>query len=396
MFLDTKKISEIDKADIDRLVENETAESVRLDYKRDWKLSNREDKKEFLYDISAFANTEGGYLIYGIEEQKDENNKNTGIPERIVPVKNITNVDQFTQQIESLVQDGLSPSITRLGIQSIPYDDGIVLVIKIPKNYSMPIMVRLSNSQKFYRRRNSGKYQLDVFELRDAFLNSENMSKKFDEFHLERLRMYEAGEIFSEIDKEKILLFSVFPLSSRGNPLVFDDTKILNQVGHNMRSYESQNSSISFDYNIDGYMTACPGSGHISGSTASSQLFRNGNLEFYASCMYGEYHQTNNYVDCIYGFELEDAINHFIFQTLLVYKYLNIDLSFYGKLSLTGTLELPIIDETAPIHRASKLNREQISLPGMLFTEENKDSQADIMKTILWQGSGFAKRPKRR
>jgi len=39
-----------------------------LDYKRDVPGESDQDKKEFLADISSFANATGGDLIYGVDE----------------------------------------------------------------------------------------------------------------------------------------------------------------------------------------------------------------------------------------------------------------------------------------------------------------------------------------
>jgi predicted HTH transcriptional regulator len=54
--------------DIKRLKDNSVPESKTLEYKKDLTLKNDYNKKEFLSDISAFANTSGGDIIYGIKE----------------------------------------------------------------------------------------------------------------------------------------------------------------------------------------------------------------------------------------------------------------------------------------------------------------------------------------
>ena len=71
-----KNPNQISEADLVALIGAET-ESKFLDYKRDIVGNGDGDRKEFLYDISSFANTQGGYLVFGIEEAK-------GLPTRIV------------------------------------------------------------------------------------------------------------------------------------------------------------------------------------------------------------------------------------------------------------------------------------------------------------------------
>ncbi|MDH2345513.1 ATP-binding protein [Bradyrhizobium sp. SSUT77] len=75
-------------------------EGVLVDYKRSTYGRTDNDVKEFLKDISSFANTSGGHLIIGVDE-KD------GIPTQIVPV--VGSVDQELQRLENLARDGLEP-----------------------------------------------------------------------------------------------------------------------------------------------------------------------------------------------------------------------------------------------------------------------------------------------
>ncbi|MFH0895251.1 MAG: ATP-binding protein, partial [Bacteroidota bacterium] len=55
--------------DIDNLISSNAEESTHLEFKRGDAL-NKDDKtkNEIAKDISAFANSDGGILIYGIEE----------------------------------------------------------------------------------------------------------------------------------------------------------------------------------------------------------------------------------------------------------------------------------------------------------------------------------------
>lgn len=58
----------------EKLVENlleQIDETATLDFKREISLSSSDDKKEFAKDISAFANTNGGHIVFGKEDLKD-------------------------------------------------------------------------------------------------------------------------------------------------------------------------------------------------------------------------------------------------------------------------------------------------------------------------------------
>ena len=70
MLLNGKSLDKITESDLQELIDNGVAEGKTLDYKE--KLSGNSDaeKKEFLYDVSSFANASGGNLIFGITEDK--------------------------------------------------------------------------------------------------------------------------------------------------------------------------------------------------------------------------------------------------------------------------------------------------------------------------------------
>ncbi|MEH2303471.1 MAG: RNA-binding domain-containing protein, partial [Nostoc sp.] len=101
-----KQFDLIDKIDIDALIYNGVAEKRTLEYKEKLPGNSDDDKKEFLADISSFANASGGDIIYGIQEQRDSNNKTTGIPEAANGVGAI-NSDAEIRRLENIIRDGV-------------------------------------------------------------------------------------------------------------------------------------------------------------------------------------------------------------------------------------------------------------------------------------------------
>lgn len=67
----TKQLQAINRADLESLIENAVRENTTLDYKQELPGYNDEEKKEFLRDVLAFANTAGGDIIFGISERRD-------------------------------------------------------------------------------------------------------------------------------------------------------------------------------------------------------------------------------------------------------------------------------------------------------------------------------------
>ena len=64
-----KNIDEVRLSDIEGLIGN-VREVKSLDFKRMIKIDTDAEKEEFLADLSSFANSIGGHIIYGVEEEE--------------------------------------------------------------------------------------------------------------------------------------------------------------------------------------------------------------------------------------------------------------------------------------------------------------------------------------
>jgi len=67
MALPSKSLDQISEADLSALIDAAESESKIIDYKETLPGTADSDKKEFLYDVSSFANTFGGHLFFGIK-----------------------------------------------------------------------------------------------------------------------------------------------------------------------------------------------------------------------------------------------------------------------------------------------------------------------------------------
>ena len=65
-----KNINDILGDDLTALITNGVAEGRTIDYNRDLPGNADADKKEFLADVSSLANTVGGDLVFGMDEEQ--------------------------------------------------------------------------------------------------------------------------------------------------------------------------------------------------------------------------------------------------------------------------------------------------------------------------------------
>ena len=100
-----KSIDKITEEDLQDLIDNSVLERKTIEYKQSLPSNSDSAKKEFLADVSSFANASGGDLIYGIIEDR-----NTGLPETLDGLA-IDNVDQEILRLDSMIRDGIEPRL---------------------------------------------------------------------------------------------------------------------------------------------------------------------------------------------------------------------------------------------------------------------------------------------
>lgn len=249
-----KNFDDITKSDIDFLLVNKIVEVKTLEYKEKLPSSQDSDKKEFLADISSFANASGGDVIYGIREARNEEGKKTGEPEAIVPLKGIT-ADEAKLQIENLIRTGIQPRIT-VHVKAIDGygtdGKGFIILVRIPQSFASPHMVTFKNTSRFYCRNSAGKYQLDAQEIKNAFLATNSQAERVRSFLQNRIDKIMADEIAMPLFKPHRLVLHLLPLSSFLNHKRFDlsDEHLLmtSLTPIAVSSWDSK-------YNLDGFMT---------------------------------------------------------------------------------------------------------------------------------------------
>jgi hypothetical protein len=144
---------------LNHLIANGVEENSELEYKAAAALQQEEKKKiEASKDVSAFANSNGGILIYGIKE----NQANKHLPGNIDPIdrKVITK-----EGLEQILNARIRPRINELKIHVVTIeDDQVVYVLEIPKGET----AHQADDRKYYRRHNFTTEAMYDHEIRDV------------------------------------------------------------------------------------------------------------------------------------------------------------------------------------------------------------------------------------
>jgi hypothetical protein len=179
--------NEIDLPFLERLVADRTLERRHLDFKLKLKIDKDADKKEFLADVSSFANAGGGHILIGVREEDGRAAELVGLPSDCI--------DKLKLRLEEVILKGIEPRILGYQIEPHDLDNGrTVLSISIPNSWVGPHMVTYKNTSRFYSRNSAGKWQLDVGEIRAAFLSAESIPERIDNFRMSRIGKIIAGE----------------------------------------------------------------------------------------------------------------------------------------------------------------------------------------------------------
>jgi hypothetical protein len=383
--------SKISISDIQELITNSVAENKTLEYKQELRIatvsSSDGEKKEFLADVSAFANTEGGDIIYGISEENS-------IPKDIVGIE-IINTDELSRKIDSLMRDGLQPRFAyQIKILSIS-GNKYILLLHIEKSWNRPHRVILGGSTAFYARNSKGKYLLDTFELRDMFNISNTLLTKINSFKNERIMSILDGNAPVPISQKGNVILHFIPFDSF-NPMQETDVKNLKEKSINL-------GLLYFDwgwntkYNLNGCLLYSPAIHDETISYDYTQIFRNGSIEAVDGLLFSPHEVLSHFPEKnIPIYDFEKSILYYFLQVIGYFKSLNIQPPVYFSISLINVLGYSITENNSvysSVWGKSVIDTDIVKLPESIINnfDIKPESVLQPMYNIIYNACGQEK-----
>lgn len=162
----------IDENDIHNIIICKLEESISLEFKSALALNLKDDKvkAEFLKDVSAFANSAGGHIVYGIHEKNH----------RADSLSMIDGTIYTKEMIEQVIQTGIQRKIDGLLVKPVRVSGSInqsIYVISIPESALAPHM---TVDKKFYKRYNFESVQMEEYEVRNLYNRKEKTKLVID------------------------------------------------------------------------------------------------------------------------------------------------------------------------------------------------------------------------
>lgn len=148
--------------ELNEWIANGVEESSTLDYKRAAALG-KDEANEIAKDVSAFANSAGGVIIYGVAEHPKDSPKKH-LPEKIDPVDGSSVTKEW---LEHKISGGIQPRLNGVLIHPIRLAgqaNGVVYVVVVPQGLTAHQTIQ---SKRYHRRFNFESVPMEDHEIRD-------------------------------------------------------------------------------------------------------------------------------------------------------------------------------------------------------------------------------------
>jgi len=371
-------LDKITEADIDDVMVNGVPESVTVDYKRETYGNSDSDKREFLTDVSSFANTIGGDIVIGIDEA-------SGLPTAVTPLT--CDIDAEVRRLEGIARSGIEPRLTSLLIRAVPVAGGHVIVVRVPRSFVPPHRVIAQNSNRFYARAGTSKYEPNVDQLRQLFTDTPHLLERIRSFQADRLVKIAAGDTPTPLGRLGKVVLHVIPLPSFADGRMADIVSQLAKGSHVPVPLDEVGSPSNYTVNLDGYLSYSVGA--PSARLAYAQFFRNGGIEGVA-----ELRSDDNVNSRFITRDLTNLIMSRVRQYLDVLRATDLGLPAYVFLSFCNAARIVYRYADASgvgWHESRPLSREIVSMPEIYIDKFDVDV-IDVMRpafNTLWNAFGF-------
>ncbi len=362
------------------LVNEGTPESSTLDFKREYYEAGDKGKVDFLKDVTAMANTDGGTILIGVTEVD-------GFATNFAEMSN-EGFDKQKNRMAALLSTGTDPKLT-VEINGVEIDqENFVVEIEVPKSWMGPHRAIHNNQSYFYMRTTHGNDPMDTRQIRQAILLSENVTERMRNFRSERV-----GKILS--DDTPVPLVGTFRMIVHLIPRAsITNGKVLDLKGIPRSSFVIGNPEwcLRPTFNFEGVLGGWAGN---SGGTerAYYQTFRNGMVEYVRS--YEVKVDTNGSM-ALEGDYAEKELVGSAWSFRETLNALGVNSQVFVAISLVGAGAVTLKSSHSSVR---PLRNNVMQLPEVELDEipENIRALREALALpidVMWQASGFASSPR--
>lgn len=202
-----KPLDQIGGAELHALVASRRSEGRTLDFKVTFPGTSDRAVKDFLADVTAFANTDGGDIVIGVREDGN------GVAAEIVGIASET-LDRDILRIEDQLRNCVDPRVPHFRPHKITLTpDTAALVLRIGASAVAPHRVTYGNTSRFYARNSRGNYEMSTSELRRAVLASDEAPRKIRDLHRRAVEAVSGRDMPCRLEDGPTVVLTVAPIS---------------------------------------------------------------------------------------------------------------------------------------------------------------------------------------
>lgn len=381
---------------LERLKNERVKENLRLEYKES--LPDGKSREKFLSSITAFANTSGGDLIYGIRAKRDDDNVPTGEPDSVVGLNGV-NLDQETLRLQQWIRDCIEPSVPVIMEVISRGAEPPCLLVRVPRSWSALHMIKTMDNP-FYGRHSGGKHPLALNEIRAGFMLGETARDRVRHFRSDRVARLQNGESPTNVGLGPKIIFHALPLApnqdawERFRDLERDAAVIKDGVLIVLRLQLIYGDIQDWHYNTDGFLVKT-----LQPHNSYAQLFHDCGIEAVDGWLlqFQGLDSRNDDLKVMHGVNIERGV----INALRAYQQFWTRVGSTGPialfLTLTGIKNCGLVTKSSHIDRSRFVGFDRDCLMTSDVVMEDLTVSPDrILKPLfdfIWNGSGYPESP---
>lgn len=358
--------------DLEQLIQGGETEGRTLEFKRALPASSDKDKQELCADVSAMANTQGGYVLFGVDEDDRAAAKAlVGIPSE--------SVDREILRLSATLRSGVEPPIPACTMHAVSIDgQRSVLVVQVERSWRTPHLVKCGDSFRMYIRESRGKRMLDEREIRAGYEHGSELPQRLRRWRADRIAAILSGDTPSAVPQGGTLVVHVAPISA----FIRDDLVGVAQLRALKDFAPIGSSGWDSRYNLDGVVNW--------DEKGYTQLFRSGCVEAVSSRLFALGYQR----PVIASTYFEAKCAQLVHQSLRANNQLDLGYPVFVAIALLGMQGAvmptdPRQDDSHPI------DRQNLLLPELILEEQPEDVSIALRPIFdaAWNASGLSGSP---
>ncbi|MEA4895368.1 MAG: ATP-binding protein [Oscillospiraceae bacterium] len=161
---------------------------------------------EFRSDVCSFANANGGYLVYGIRDER-------GLAAEIIGVDiPESNTDRFELDRKNNLS-AIMPKMPSIRFRFIPLSNGkFIVILYVQSDFYAPYLhIEGESDYRIFKRVGNGKRCVGYIELKNLFNQSLSVEKEVQRFREERIYYYKSMEDTNNCWYSRFMLLHILP-----------------------------------------------------------------------------------------------------------------------------------------------------------------------------------------